>query len=294
MSRSERDATRIVRLWLEEGVTALPDRILDVVLDQLPTTPQRRPSWLARRSPIMTNTVRLIAAAAAVVVVALIGYQLLIAPNVGGPGPVPSPTASPTPAAPPLPSEAGAVDFPPSGPLAGGSYSMTKAGVSFSIDFPAGGWVSDGSFRIYQGPVPGSPAFVFWDDAPDGVYADPCAHVQAPPAGPSIADLAAAVSTLPGTDLVSGPTDVTVDGQPAKYVVIALREDVACGAGPDGMYLWWDEGIGGFYPDNLGDTLQVWIIDVGGATVWIDGESLAGATDVQQELQQIVDSIQFE
>lgn len=44
----------------------------------------------------MNNTVRLFAAAAAVVVVALIGYQLLIAPNVAGPGPTPSPTAAPT------------------------------------------------------------------------------------------------------------------------------------------------------------------------------------------------------
>ncbi|MEX0629758.1 MAG: hypothetical protein WEE67_04880 [Chloroflexota bacterium] len=291
MSRTDLDATRIVRLWLEEGVTVLPDHVLDTVLDQLSATPQRRPSWLARRFPIMNNTVRLIAAAAAVVVVALIGYQLLVAPNVGGPVVVPSPGASPTPAATPLPSQAGAADFPPAGPR-DGTLSMTKSGVSFSIDFPAEGWVSHLGFRIYRGA--GSPAFIFWDNAPDGVYADPCAHVQAPPAGPSIADLAAAVSTLPGTDLVSGPTDMTIDGQPAKHVVITVREDVACGAGPDGMSLWWDEQNGGRYPDNLGDTLQVWIIDVGGATVWIDGESAAGATEVQQQLQEIVDSIRFE
>ena len=39
---TDRDVTRIVRSWLEEGVTALPDRVLDAVLDQLPATPQRR------------------------------------------------------------------------------------------------------------------------------------------------------------------------------------------------------------------------------------------------------------
>ena len=39
---TDRDVTRIVRSWLEEGVTALPDRVLDDVLDQLPATPQRR------------------------------------------------------------------------------------------------------------------------------------------------------------------------------------------------------------------------------------------------------------
>ena len=33
---TERDTTRIVRSWLEVGATALPDRVLDAVLDQLP------------------------------------------------------------------------------------------------------------------------------------------------------------------------------------------------------------------------------------------------------------------
>ena len=35
---TDRDVTRIVRSWLEEGVTALPDRVLDAVLDQVPAT----------------------------------------------------------------------------------------------------------------------------------------------------------------------------------------------------------------------------------------------------------------
>ena len=46
---TERDVTRIVRSWLEEGATALPDRVLDAVLDQVPATSQRRPLWPARR-----------------------------------------------------------------------------------------------------------------------------------------------------------------------------------------------------------------------------------------------------
>ena len=40
---TDRDVTRIVRSWLEEGVTALPDRVLDAVLDQLPATPSAGP-----------------------------------------------------------------------------------------------------------------------------------------------------------------------------------------------------------------------------------------------------------
>ena len=54
---TDRDVTRIVRSWLEEGVTALPDRVLDSVLDQVPATPQRRVTWWpARRLPAMNNT----------------------------------------------------------------------------------------------------------------------------------------------------------------------------------------------------------------------------------------------
>ena len=83
---------------------------------------------------------------------------------------------------------------------------------------------------------PDGAGFIFWlDEAPIGVYADPCAHVQGPPIGQSTADLAAAVAALPGTDLVSGPSDVTVGGHPAKHVVITFRDDVDCNG--DGQLL---------------------------------------------------------
>ena len=52
---TDRDTTRLVRSWLEEGATALPDRVLDAVLDQVPATPQRRSWWPARRSADMNN-----------------------------------------------------------------------------------------------------------------------------------------------------------------------------------------------------------------------------------------------
>jgi hypothetical protein len=94
VSRTEPDATRIVRLWLEEGVTALPDHVLDAVLDQLPATSQRRPTWLARRSPFMSKFVGFGLAAAAVVILAVIGIQLIGGSNPGGPPQDPSPSPS--------------------------------------------------------------------------------------------------------------------------------------------------------------------------------------------------------
>jgi hypothetical protein len=90
---TDRETTRVVRSWLDEGVTKLPDRVLDLVLDQVPATPQRRSGWSAWRSYRMNTYAKLAAAAAAVLVVAVVGYQFLPGrPGNGGPGPSPTPT----------------------------------------------------------------------------------------------------------------------------------------------------------------------------------------------------------
>ncbi len=81
---TDREITRIVRSWLEEGATALPDRVLDAVLDQVPATPQRRPWWPARRYADMNNMLKVALSAAAVVAVAVVGISLLA--RIGGPG----------------------------------------------------------------------------------------------------------------------------------------------------------------------------------------------------------------
>jgi hypothetical protein len=93
---TERDVERIVRSWMDEGVTALPDRVLDLVLDQIPATPQRRAGWLARRYPTVNNPIRIAVAAVAVLAIAILGLNLLPKSGVGGPSATatPSPTAS--------------------------------------------------------------------------------------------------------------------------------------------------------------------------------------------------------
>ncbi len=48
---ADREITRIVRSWLDEGVTRLPDRALDAVLDQITVTRQRRPNLANRNRP---------------------------------------------------------------------------------------------------------------------------------------------------------------------------------------------------------------------------------------------------
>jgi hypothetical protein len=92
--KSDRDSKRIVRSWLEEGPTVLPDRVLDAVEEILHATPQRRAGFLARWLPGRgNNRLRFGFAAAVVAVAAIFGGVGLLPGDTGGP---PTPTATPT------------------------------------------------------------------------------------------------------------------------------------------------------------------------------------------------------
>ena len=74
---TERDPrTRIVLSWLHEDAHEDAERLLLRALDEVDTTPQRRP-WSARRFTDMNTYAKLAIAAAAVLVVAFAGFQLL-------------------------------------------------------------------------------------------------------------------------------------------------------------------------------------------------------------------------
>lgn len=162
-----------------------------------------------------------------------------------------------------------------------------------SIALPTTGWRSNGDFYMDTLENPDSPNFFFWGVTPDGVYADPCNQVQGEAVGPSAAALADAVALLPGIELVSGPTDVVVGGNPGKQVVVKVPEDIGCPAGS--FHLWYDAETGGRWASFLNATIRVWIIEVEGATLWIDAETDEDAgPEVDQEIQEIIDSIVFE
>ena len=139
----------------------------------------------------------------------------------------------------------------------------------------------------------------FWLNAPENVYADPCAHTPLnPPPSATAAGLAAAVAAVPVADLVSGPSSVDVGGRPAQHVVLTISEDIGCD--PHDAWLWYDESSGGAtggwrWAEGLGATFRIWIIEVDGKLVWIDAYTLKGAGPAaDQEIQQIIDSIKFE
>jgi hypothetical protein len=295
---ASRDTERLIRAFLDEGVTELPERVYHAVRSDIDRTHQRVVigPW---RTPIMNTFAKFAMAAAAVLVVALVGYNLLPGdPGTGGTptvSPSPSPSPSPSVAVSPSPSPSqGDYEFFPDGSIEAGRHPLILAGKPLSVDMPSG-WASHLGFRLYT--PSGQAAFIFWTPAPINVYSDPCAHEPLdPPAGDTPAELVAAISSIPGTDLVSGPSDLTIDGHPAKHVSIRIRDDIDC---PPGEFLlWYTEADGpsaGRYPDAVGDTINTWIIDVDGSIIWIDGSWSVNTTPaLQAEMRQIVESIQFE
>ena len=75
---AERDVTPIVRTWLQDGVTSLPDHVLDRVLDQVPAIRQERGRIGRAGGTNQCRThLKLALAAAAVIVVAVAGLSLV-------------------------------------------------------------------------------------------------------------------------------------------------------------------------------------------------------------------------
>ena len=294
---TDRDVNRIVRSWLEDGVTALPDRVLDNVLDQLPATPQRRSWWPARRLREMNTPIRLAVAAAVVAVVAVVGITFLPRSDnsVGGPGP----SASPTPTASPVAIHEGS--------LIPGTYVMTPFGGPDAIGVCNGqpGCVespADDSVRVTL-TVPegfeGSPLFILEKNGDTGIllvrggglYSDPC-DATAPPdiaVGPTVDDFADALAEHPILD-VTTPIDVTLAGYSGKYVDIQLPFDVSACTRQE--FRPWEPGI---YAQGPSHRWHLWILDVEGTRVVVQAMDYptTSAGDLAK-LQSIVDSIKIE
>jgi hypothetical protein len=162
---TDRETTRIVRSWLEDGVTRLPDSVLDAVLDELPTTSQRRATWWpARRLSTMNTTLKFGLAAAVVAVAALIGINYVAGPSVGDsgpPDPTTTPEVSPSPSATDEPAESAAA----APPL---TQSFTSAIHGISVSYPEG-WIA----RAATEPWTESTLSLLFDKADIDVLYDP-------------------------------------------------------------------------------------------------------------------------
>ena len=239
---AERDMTRIVRSWLQVDEHESADRVLDIVLDLLDTTPQHRSAWPVRRFVVMNSYAKLAIAAVVVVVVAIGGLALLRPGGSSGPGGALTATPSPTPSPSPAPSPSAA---PSRSPAASPSISTTdwvpfrSDRYGYTVSYPP----------THTGIPPctvSAPTVVtqaqrdfkfgtdLWENSAGEeelattpldliVYgADPCvigftAFAETIPAGTSVDDVISHSVGAPTVPCESEP--ITIDGQPGRFDV---------------------------------------------------------------------------
>lgn len=291
---TERDTTRLVRSWMEEGVTAVPDRVLDAVLDLVPAIPQRRPWWPARRSQLVSNYMKLVAAAAALAAVAFVGYQLM--PG-SGPGSQPTPVPTPTPtlaAASPTPT---ALAWPRNDamPLAPGTYvAGDPYPVRLSVTVPAGwhGWVAGPYYADLW--LPGTDGG-FYFVLPGTVSVDPCDLAKGfGPVGPTVDDLVAALRKEPGLS-VSGDAPTSIDGYRGTQLVVKAPKSLgSCTLSSEGVVLWQNP-LGGISPGlKAGESIRLWILDVEGNRLIVVRQDSSYSAAQRAQADAVFDSIHLD
>jgi len=285
---TDRDTTRIVRSWLEEGATALPDRVLDSVLDQVPATRQRRSWWPAWRFAPMNASTKLAIAAAAVVVVAVVGYNLLPnrGGNIGGP-PTAAPTSSPT--------------APPeirTGALAAGTYTVTSfTATPFTLVVPAG-WALDGDGFIAKGDYRRGTGVGFGTWVVDHVYGDSCKAPRNMVPVNTSAELLTAFGQQTGHGTV-GPTERPLGGLTATWFEFSVPADFDLTTCDGGIIRLWP-GTGG--DDNSGEPIlaagqtdTIYVLADGARTTVLVAIQHVGSTEGDVvELRAILNSIEFQ
>jgi hypothetical protein len=294
---ASRDPERLIRAFLDEGPTDLPDRTYDAVRSHIDRTRQRVVigPW---REPRMSNLARIAIAAAAVLVVAVVGYNFLPGgngPGATGPSPSPSPTATALPTATPQPTGPVALT---DGPMPAGRYVAHPFGpandsISISLTVPDGWEAFQGVGLLPTTGASGPTGMGIGFGLVDYLYSDPChGHAVADVAvGPTVDDLVMAFQAQSAYE-TSTPVDVTLGGYMGKRLDLQLPSDLDLSTCDNGEFYFWEGGVYAQGPENR---WHLWILDVEGQRIVILAQDFAATSAQDQaELQAIVDSIEIE
>ena len=275
---TERETTAAVRDWLGEGDFPLPDRVLDLALDEVATTRQRRPGWTLGGFRLPSA---MAAVAAAALLAALLSVTFLAGRFVGTPQATPPPTPAPL--------------SPVEGLIPGGTYRVgAPFPIAATLQVPDTGWSSFGISTevasVYQGSnFDRGVGLWIVDNLPiDGC--DMALGEMDPPVGPAVDDLAAAMAARP--DVTRGPEPVTLDGYSGQYLEFT-GQGIADG-GCSARVQWQVDGPAGpVRRESLAlERNLIWILDVDGTRVVLEAFWLDGATSADQsEVRAIVESL---
>jgi len=245
----------------------------------------------------MSRNLRIVFAATAVAIVAFVGYELIVSPSTDGP------TASGSPGA---DLAAGALD--PGTRYRASRHSDTGS-VTFSFAVPTSGWSYDG-FEVIRNPDSPQDTRVWFfltssmysDAMPitPAVFDEPCAHDAFQTFDEGLAGHAEALASIPGTELISGPAEVTIDSRRGQYLAIEFPADLGC-ANSD-FWLLFNASCGtpkidcSNYPTWAGESLREWLVDVNDEIFNIRAQvrSPEAGAELDSEIQRLVESIQFE
>jgi hypothetical protein len=282
------DTTRVVRTWLREDSHESAERLLGEVVAALDRTPQHRTRWPATVGSMNVDAKLGLYAAAVLAVVALV---INLVPGGGTPGVGGPIESSPSALATVEPSGSANADIWPSGPYEVGRHEARVEGLQFSFEVPAAGWSGNPTWtgmllkRTSGGGLELGWVGFTWSF--DRVATDPC-HGGARSVGPSVDDLATAITTIPGIE-AREPADTTVGGLPSKVVEFTINDDIDCAPSQFMLY-----GPASAYPNSRDSTIKDWIFEVDGNRTGIHADVVGDDPELWGEIQQIVDSIQFE
>jgi hypothetical protein len=283
---ADRETTRIVRSWLEDGATRLPDNVLDAVLDELPSTHQRRSGWTAWRPFEMNKTLAFSAAGAAIVILAIVGIGLLRPGglNFGTPAETPIPTQTPEPR------------VLLEGAQGPGTFSTTPGGDNPDEDPPRiifdmpEGWSAARTFFVGAENESGAANLFFLQ--PSGLYSDPCLENSGTPdvsVGSTAESFAAALAANPSYD-ATATSDVVIGGHDAIRMELATPSELDYSTCESGQFWVWDAPL----YSQVANRWDLWIIDLDGTTmVLLSDVTNPASPELQGQVEAIVDSIRI-
>jgi len=219
-----RDTEQLLDAWMRDGPTVAPDRVLDVVVDRIERQGQR-PAWrLDWRRYTMNPSLKIAAAALAVVIVAVIGYTLLPAGTTNVGVPLPTATASPTPIVTATPTfnvggQCGGALSTCRGPLAPGTYTSRALDPVLTFTVPSGWYNKFDEPRSYGLEAGPNTSFELVRDLV--VARADCVEEAEPGVGTTAAAMVQALAARPGLDTTE-PTPVTIGGLSGFSIDVTL------------------------------------------------------------------------
>ena len=250
----------------------------------------------------MNAYAKIAVAAAAVLIVAVLGYNLLPggSTGVGGPAPTASPTPTATPTAPPSPNAS--FEYPTGGILPAGSHATKLFTPAFTFTVPDG-WINDGDTAAaalgnlgFYSLFPDTPAnraeFARTGNAANNMSI--VANLERPwfvceawedNRGPTAAEMAAAVSSNEATT-TTGLVDVAIGGLTGKQFDVRLDPDwtETCPGDPPGVDLG-DQRTRAIFLDHPGSRVLV---------IFVNSLHSADHEAFLAEAMPIIESFQFD